>query len=106
MSTVQQRSAQAREAHKVTLVGAAVDLVVGLAKLIAGWLVGSAALIADGIHSFSDIVTDIFVIAATHFGRQAPDHDHPYGHGRIETLATLWLGGMLIFVAGGIAWAS
>ncbi|MDR5858783.1 cation transporter [Halomonas eurihalina] len=106
MSTAQERAAQAREAHKVTLLGAAVDLVVGLAKLVAGWLVGSAALIADGIHSFSDIVTDLFVLAATHFGRQAPDHDHPYGHGRIETLATLWLGGMLIFVAGGIAWAS
>ncbi|MBZ0331815.1 cation diffusion facilitator family transporter [Halomonas sp. ANAO-440] len=83
-----------------------VDLVVGLMKIIAGWLVGSAALVADGIHSFSDLVTDGFVLAATHFGRQAPDSNHPYGHGRIETLATLWLGSVLIFVAGGIAWAS
>jgi cation diffusion facilitator family transporter len=90
----------------VTLIGAAVDLTVGLLKLVTGWLVGSAALIADGIHSFSDLVTDGFVLAATHFGRQAPDSDHPYGHGRIETLATLMLGSMLIFVAGGIAWAS
>nr|WP_255761821.1 cation diffusion facilitator family transporter [Halomonas alkalisoli] len=88
------------------MVGAMVDLVVGLMKIIAGWLVGSAALVADGIHSFSDLVTDGFVLAATHFGRQAPDSNHPYGHGRIETLATLWLGSVLIFVAGGIAWAS
>ncbi|MCG6659674.1 cation transporter [Halomonas campisalis] len=100
------RGAQTREAHKVTLIGAAVDFLVGLLKIIAGWLVGSAALIADGIHSFSDLVTDGFVLAATHFGRQAPDSNHPYGHGRIETLATLWLGSVLIFVAGGIAWAS
>jgi cation diffusion facilitator family transporter len=100
------RGAQTREAHKVTLIGAVVDFVVGLIKIIAGWLVGSAALIADGIHSFSDLVTDGFVLAATHFGRQAPDSNHPYGHGRIETLATLWLGSVLIFVAGGIAWAS
>ncbi|GED22568.1 cation diffusion facilitator family transporter [Halomonas halmophila] len=106
MSTLQNRSLQARQANRVTLIGAGIDLVVGLAKLVAGWLVGSAALIADGIHSFSDIVTDLFVVAATHFGRQAPDSDHPYGHGRIETLATLWLGGMLIFIAGGIAWSS
>ncbi|MFG6179185.1 cation diffusion facilitator family transporter [Halomonas sp. THAF12] len=101
-----ERAAQTREAHKATLIGAGVDFLVGMAKLVAGSLVGSAALIADGIHSFSDIVTDVFVVAATHFGRQAPDRDHPYGHGRIETLATLWLGGVLIFVAGAIAWAS
>jgi len=100
------RNAQTREAHKVTLIGAVIDFVVGVAKMIAGIVVGSAALIADGIHSFSDILTDLFVVAATHFGRQKPDSNHPYGHGRIETLATLWLGSVLIFVAGGIAWAS
>ncbi|MFO8044523.1 MAG: cation diffusion facilitator family transporter [Halomonas sp.] len=100
------RGSQTREAHKVTLIGAAIDFVVGVAKIVAGFMVGSAALVADGIHSFSDILTDVFVLAATHFGRQAPDSNHPYGHGRIETLATLWLGSVLIFVAGGIAWAS
>jgi len=100
------RRRQTREAQRVTLIGAGVDLVVGVLKLVAGLLVGSAALIADAIHSFSDLVTDGFVLAATHFGRQAPDDDHPYGHGRIETLATLVLGSVLIFVAGGIAWAS
>ncbi|MGJ7459409.1 cation diffusion facilitator family transporter [Halomonas sp. MA07-2] len=100
------RGAQTREAHKVTLIGAVIDFVVGVAKMVTGFMVGSAALVADGIHSFSDILTDVFVLAATHFGRQEPDSNHPYGHGRIETLATLWLGGVLIFVAGGIAWAS
>ncbi|WP_405000947.1 cation diffusion facilitator family transporter [Halomonas sp.] len=100
------RDAQTREAHKVTLIGAVIDFVVGVAKMAAGFIVGSAALVADGIHSFSDILTDLFVVAATHFGRQEPDSNHPYGHGRIETLATLWLGSVLIFVAGGIAWAS
>ncbi|MGM0537512.1 MAG: cation diffusion facilitator family transporter [Pseudomonadota bacterium] len=99
-------AARTREAHKVTLVGAGIDFVVGVTKMVAGVIVGSAALVADGIHSFSDILTDLFVVAATHFGRQAPDSNHPYGHGRIETLATLWLGSVLIFVAGGIAWAS
>ncbi|WP_445157449.1 cation diffusion facilitator family transporter [Halomonas sp. E14] len=100
------RGAQTREAHKVTLIGAVIDLIVGLLKLVTGLLVGSAALVADGIHSFSDLVTDGFVVAATHYGRQEPDSNHPYGHGRIETLATLMLGSVLIFVAGGIAWAS
>ncbi len=105
-SPLADHGARTREAHKATLVGAMVDLVIGLMKIVAGWLVGSAALVADGIHSFSDLLTDGFVLAATHFGRQAPDSNHPYGHGRIETLATLWLGSVLIFVAGGIAWAS
>ncbi|QJQ96519.1 MULTISPECIES: cation diffusion facilitator family transporter [Halomonadaceae] len=95
-----------REAHRVTLIGAAVDALLGIVKVITGIMVGSVALIADGIHSFSDLITDALVLIATHFGRKAPDHNHPYGHGRIETLATLWLGSVLIFVAGGIAWAS
>ncbi|WP_242458074.1 cation diffusion facilitator family transporter [Halomonas sp. YLGW01] len=100
------RAADTRAAHRVTLIGAGIDFVVGMFKLVAGLMVGSAALVADGIHSFSDILTDIFVIGATHYGRQAPDRGHPYGHGRIETLATLWLGSILIFVAGAIAWGS
>ncbi|WP_027966665.1 cation diffusion facilitator family transporter [Halomonas halocynthiae] len=105
-TTAQQRLQNTRKAHRATLLGAGIDLVIGIAKLITGSLVGSAALIADAIHSFSDLVTDIFVLAATHYGRQEPDNDHPYGHGRIETLATLLLGSMLIFVAGAIAWSS
>lgn len=98
--------AHTREAHRVTLIGAVIDAALGIAKVITGIMVGSAALVADGIHSFSDLVTDAMVLIATHFGRQEPDRNHPYGHGRIETLATLWLGSVLIFVAGGIAWAS
>ncbi|WP_148254910.1 cation diffusion facilitator family transporter [Aidingimonas lacisalsi] len=98
--------AHTRQAHRVTLIGAVIDAALGVAKVITGIMVGSAALIADGIHSFSDLVTDAMVLIATHFGRQEPDRNHPYGHGRIETLATLWLGSVLIFVAGGIAWAS
>lgn len=93
-------------AHRVTVVGGILNSVLGVTKIVVGLMVGSAALVADGLHSFSDVVTDAFVIVATHFGRQEPDHDHPYGHGRIETLGTLLLGSVLLFVAGGIAWAS
>jgi cation diffusion facilitator family transporter len=97
---------KALEARRITLLAIWVDGIVGLVKLVTGVLVGSAALVADGIHSFSDLITDGFVLAATHYGGQDPDHDHPYGHGRIETLATLFLGSVLIFVAGAIAWSS
>ncbi|CAM4205270.1 cation diffusion facilitator family transporter [Vreelandella rituensis] len=94
------------EAKRVTYIGAWLDGLLSIVKVAVGFLVGSAALIADGIHSLSDLVTDGFVLAAIHYGRQEPDKDHHYGHGRIETLATLLLGSVLIFVAGGIAWSS
>ena len=92
--------------QRITLLSVAVNTLLGVVKIIVGGIVGSAALVADGIHSFSDLVTDGFVLAASHYGHQGPDHDHHYGHGRIETLATLFLGSVLIFVAGGIAWSS
>lgn len=97
---------QSREAKRVTTIGAWLDAILSAVKVVVGLWVGSAALIADGIHSLSDLVTDGFVFAAIHYGRQGPDDDHQYGHGRIETLATLLLGSVLIFVAGGIAWSS
>lgn len=92
--------------RRVTYLSIWVNCLLGIAKVITGTIVGSAALVADGVHSFSDLVTDGFVLTAAHYGRQGPDRDHHYGHGRIETLATLFLGSVLIFVAGGIAWSS
>ncbi|MCB8890593.1 cation diffusion facilitator family transporter [Vreelandella malpeensis] len=103
---VQHHALDHREAKRVTYIGAWLDAVLSIVKVAVGFLVGSAALIADGIHSLSDLVTDGFVLAAIHYGRQEPDKDHHYGHGRIETLTTLLLGSILIFVAGGIAWSS
>ena len=100
------RAKHRADAKRATYIAGAVDGVLGVGKLATGAAVGSAALIADGIHSLSDLATDGFVLAATHYGRQSPDDDHHYGHGRIETLATMLLGSVLIFVAGGIVWAS
>lgn len=100
------QAVNSRDAKRATFIAAWLDGLLGCAKVAVGALVGSAALVADGIHSFSDLVTDGFVLAATHYGRQGPDQDHHYGHGRIETLATLLLGSVLIFVAGAIAWSS
>ncbi|WP_106478354.1 cation diffusion facilitator family transporter [Phytohalomonas tamaricis] len=99
-------SAHTREAQRVTFISAILDGLLGLAKLLVGAASGSTAMIADGIHSLSDLVTDVFVMIATHYGRQAPDSDHPYGHWRIETLCTLGLGSLLIAVAGAFAWDS
>ncbi|MCB1864982.1 MAG: cation transporter [Chromatiales bacterium] len=93
-----------RIVRKVTLVGAVFDLLLGVLKLVTGWVAHSQALIADGFHSLSDLATDVMVIvAARHAGKDADD-DHPYGHQRFETLATAALGIALMGVGIGIAW--
>ncbi len=93
-----------RDTLRVTLIGSVLDLLLGVAKIVVGFLSQSQALIADGVHSLSDLATDVLVIyAAKHASREA-DEDHPYGHGRIETIATVMLGGALILVAAGLAW--
>ncbi|MEM8497726.1 MAG: cation diffusion facilitator family transporter [Pseudomonadota bacterium] len=92
-----------KELRKVTIVGAIADFLLGVAKLTVGWLANSQALFADGIHSFSDLATDGFVLYAAKHSNKAADAEHPYGHGRIETLATVVLGATLILLALGIA---
>lgn len=102
--TIQQQ--RYRDIRKVTLIGSVVDFLLGVAKIIVGWIANSQALIADGIHSFSDLFTDFFVLYAAKHAHKAADEEHPYGHGRIETLATVWLGVALIVIAFGIAYDS
>ena len=89
--------------RRVTLVGAGVDLVLALAKIGGGFAAQSQSLVADGVHSLSDLLTDMLVLLAAKFARAKPDADHPYGHERIETAATVGLGVVLILIGAGIA---
>ena len=89
--------------RRVTLVGAVVDLVLALGKVGGGLVAQSQSLVADGVHSISDLVTDLLVLLAARFARGKPDADHPYGHERIETVATVALGVVLIVIGAGIA---
>ncbi len=100
------RSHRYKEVRKVTLVGSLVDFLLGVAKIIVGWLAHSQALIADGVHSLSDLATDFLVLYAAKHAHREADEDHPYGHGRIETLATVGLGIALIGIALGIGYDS
>lgn len=88
----------------VTLLGIAVNLLLVLGKLIVGAFTGSVALIADGIHSASDIATDLAVLGGIRLSRRPADSGHPYGHGRYETLAGGLVAGALILVGLYIAW--
>lgn len=87
----------------VTLIGALVNLIVSLLQIIFGWLSYSQALLADGVHTLSDLISDFLVLAASAHAQKQPDEDHPFGHARIETLASVALGLLLIFVAISIA---
>ena len=100
----EQGDARYREMRKVTLIGSVIDFLLGVLKILFGWLASSQALIADGVHSFSDLVTDFIVLYAAKHGSREADEDHPYGHGRIETLATAGLGLALMIVAIGTGW--
>jgi cation diffusion facilitator family transporter len=95
---------ESRDAIRVTLVGAVLDLVLGVLKIAVGLTAGSQGLVADGVHSLSDLVTDGVVLYAARAGSRAADTDHPYGHGKIQTMATVFLGASLIAVAIGIGW--
>jgi cation diffusion facilitator family transporter len=104
LSPKEQGQARYREMRKVTLIGSVVDLLLGVFKILVGWIASSQSLIADGVHSLSDLATDFVVLYAAKHGSREADEEHPYGHGRIETLATAGLGVALVLVAIGIAW--
>jgi cation diffusion facilitator family transporter len=91
-----------REMRRVTLVGAATNLLLASAQVVGGFIAQSQALIADGAHTLSDLATDVMVLFAARKANAAADARHPYGHGRIETLATVGVGLVLAGVALGI----
>jgi len=96
-----------QEIRSITLWGAVVNIVLTVLKIIAGVLGRSAAMIADGVHSLSDLLSDIVVIVFTHISSKGKDRDHSFGHGKFETLATLIVSVILLVVgadlmAGGV----
>lgn len=98
LGTIPSDSRQATT-RRVALVGMVVNIILTVAQIIGGILTHSQALIADAMHTLSDLVGDIVVLFAAHHAGKDADDNHPYGHGRIETLATVVLGLLL----GGVA---
>ena len=84
--------------YRVTLAGSAVNVVLLVFKFVAGFLGGSAAMIADAVHSLSDFITDVIVLLFVKLSSKPEDSDHDYGHGKYETLATSLIGLALMFV--------
>nr|WP_315464458.1 cation diffusion facilitator family transporter [uncultured Rhodoferax sp.] len=97
---------RAAAASRSTWVSVVVNVVLASAQIIVGTLTKSQALIADGIHSLSDLVSDFVVLFAGHHAKKDADEDHPYGHQRFETAASLALGAILLAVGGGMVWSA
>ena len=89
-------SVREREIYKVTLVGSLVNILLVACKFAAGFWGKSAAMIADAVHSLSDLITDLIVIVFVRISSKPEDKGHDYGHGKYETLATLLIGAALL----------
>ncbi len=94
---------RAREGRRLILVGVAANVVLALAKILGGIFGRSHALIADGIESSLDVLSSALMWLAVKYAGRPPDHDHPYGHGKMESLAAV--GGSLVLIFAGLALA-
>lgn len=91
-----------KEIRRITLWGAVMNIVLTAGKIVAGIFGRSAAMVADGIHSLSDLLSDAVVLVFTHISSKGKDRDHSFGHGKFETLATLIVSIILVTVGGNL----
>ena len=91
-----------RAVRRVTLGGMAVNMALSAFKAVVGWLAGSQALLADSVHSMSDLVTDFAVLLGVRYWTAPADDEHPYGHGKIQAVVAVTIGIALAAVALGI----
>jgi len=93
-------------ANRCTWTSVFVNIVLTITQVVAGIFSHSQSLIADGVHSLSDLISDFLVLIASHHSKTPADDDHPYGHGRIETAASLVLGAILVLTGIGIMYGA
>ena len=96
--------ARVSKVKNVTYLGMVVNVLLTFGKLLAGVVGKSSAMLADGVHSLSDIATDVVVIAFVGIAARESDQDHHYGHGKYETFATMLISFVLLVVGLGIFW--
>ena len=104
--TERSRAERTAAASRSTWVSVGVNLVLSSIQIVVGVLSKSQGLIADGIHSLSDLVADFVVLFANHHSQKEADEEHPYGHQRFETAASLVLGLLLLGVGVGMVWSA
>ncbi|CAK0770166.1 ferrous-iron efflux pump FieF [Gammaproteobacteria bacterium] len=92
------------DGRRATWMGMFSDIALTLLKGVFGILGQSQSLVADGLHSLADVIVDLIVLFAARHGQEAPDAEHPYGHARIETAASVGMGLVLFLIAVGLIW--
>jgi len=97
---------RAAAASRCTWVSVGVNILLTAIQIVVGVFAKSQGLVADGIHTLSDLVADFVVLFAGHHSKKDADEDHPYGHQRFETAASLVLGALLIAVGAGMLWSA
>lgn len=93
-----------KKIRSITIWGIFLNIFLMAIKLISGILINSSALIADGVHSLSDLATDFVVLIGTRLSSRPADKTHPYGHGKLETIASLIIALTLFVISLGIIW--
>ena len=99
---VAERAVELKAVRRVTLGGMAVNVALAALKAVSGWLAGSQALVADAVHSASDLVTDVAVLMGVRYWTAPADEEHPYGHGKMQAVVAAAIGLALVAVAFGI----
>ncbi|KJE90225.1 hypothetical protein CAOG_08523 [Capsaspora owczarzaki ATCC 30864] len=89
-------------AQRITVAGLALNVTLSTGKIVVGTLAHSAAMIADAAHSFTDLVSDFTTLAAVRYSRRPPSAAFPFGLGKLETVASLFVSGMLMVTGGGL----
>lgn len=91
---------------RIMIVSVFTNIFLALSKIICGLLFSSSALIADGIHSFSDLATDFFAIIGNYFAKKPADNEHPFGHGKLEYLTSLAIGTIVLIVGFSVIYSA
>lgn len=104
MTENQINNPQIAQVRRVTWIGLAANVLLSGFKLVAGTIGSSQAIVADGVHSLSDMTTDIVLLIGVRYWSAPPDQDHPHGHHRIETMITVFIGIVLAFAGLGLGY--
>ena len=103
---LQSISEKQRKIRSITLWGVLLNIFLMALKLVSGVLIRSSALIADGIHSLSDLATDFVVLIGARLSSRPADKTHPYGHGKLETIASILIALVLLVISFGLIWSA
>jgi len=95
-----------KKIRSITLWGVLLNVFLMALKLVSGVLIRSSALIADGVHSFSDLATDFVVLIGIRLSSRPADKTHPYGHGKLDTIASILIALVLLVISFGLIWSA